>query len=113
MGDGSGDLSVQEREANVSAQLEELEALEAIYGEGYQADRGSAASPQVCYLIREIVNRGCRCCTKYDVRGTSRNTIGFAGWCTSCLVGVVVPYEGAGDESLCSLQLKQPAWGSF
>ncbi|CAM9130472.1 unnamed protein product [Ectocarpus sp. 12 AP-2014] len=54
MGNDSGDLSVQEREANVSAQLEELEALEAIYGEGYEAVRGSAASPQLRIRVSEI-----------------------------------------------------------
>ncbi|CAM9576035.1 unnamed protein product [Ectocarpus sp. 13 AM-2016] len=54
MGNDSGDLSVQEREVNVSAQLEELEALEAIYGEDYKAVGGSAASPQLRIRVSEI-----------------------------------------------------------
>ncbi|CAM9290286.1 unnamed protein product [Ectocarpus fasciculatus] len=54
MGNEGGEISVQEREANVSAQQEELEALEAIYGEGYEAVRGSAASPQLRILVSEI-----------------------------------------------------------
>lgn len=41
----SGDISAQEREENAIAQDEELEALEAIYGEACEiVSRGSAAS---------------------------------------------------------------------
>lgn len=44
-----GDLPAQEREENAAAQEEELEALEAIYGEDCEViSRGSAAScPEV------------------------------------------------------------------
>lgn len=44
MGHDDDALSAQEREENVAAQLEELEALEAIYAEGCEVIRGSAAS---------------------------------------------------------------------
>lgn len=70
MGNDSGDLSVQEKEANVSAQLEELEALEAIYGEGYEAVRGSAASPQVC--SKHFIRRECRCTSTCVAPGAIR-----------------------------------------
>lgn len=44
-----GELSLQEREDNRVAQEEELEALEAIYGDAFEnvaANRGSAACDQ-------------------------------------------------------------------
>lgn len=57
MGHGDDALSAQEREENVAAQLEELEALEAIYAEGYEAIRGSAASsaPEVGSSFSDLV----------------------------------------------------------
>lgn len=49
-----GDLPAQERDENTTAQEEELEALEAIYGEDCEViSRGSTAScPEVNIMIR-------------------------------------------------------------
>ncbi|CAM9628217.1 unnamed protein product [Scytosiphon promiscuus] len=49
-------ISVQEREENVAAQLEELEALEAIYAEGYEVIQGSAAhtTPEIRIRVSEV-----------------------------------------------------------